>query len=143
MSPAVSSMSHDPWQPRFRTPDFGNLNPKDVHVVSQLWPMDSYNTTLLNHVHPPEWQDPKANNADGSSTYDLVVVGGGAGGLISAAGSAGVGAKVALIEENMLGGDWLVHSDGFGNLYEADCFLASSPIPPPPPFSSLKTLSSV
>lgn len=31
-----------------------------------------------------------------------------AGGLVTSAGAAGVGAKVALIEENLLGGDWYV-----------------------------------
>jgi len=35
------------------------------------------------------------------------VIGGGVGGLVTAAGSAGVGAKVALIEANLLGGDCL------------------------------------
>jgi hypothetical protein len=97
---------HSPWQPEFPVPDLQALNAKDVHTASQMWPMDSYNTTLLNHVHPPDWQDPNPNNTDGSSMYDLVVVGGGTGGLISAGGSAGIGAKVAMIEENMLGGDW-------------------------------------
>jgi len=91
LSPKISSTEHDRlWQPKFRAPDFENLHPKDVHVASQMWPMDTYNTTLLNHVHPPDWQDPKANNGkDGSSTYDLVVIGGGTGGLISASGSSG------------------------------------------------------
>jgi hypothetical protein len=93
-------------QPGLPQPDFAALDPKDVHCASQMWPMDDYNTTLLNHVHPPAWQDPESNNKDGSSTYDLVVIGGGTGGLISAAGSAGVGAKVAMIEEHMIGGDW-------------------------------------
>lgn len=37
----------------------------------------------------------------------MVVIGGGAGGLVTAAGSAGVGARVALIERNFLGGDCL------------------------------------
>jgi hypothetical protein len=99
---------HDPLQPSFPETDLEALNAKDVHVASKMWPMDSYNTTLLNHVHPPEWQDPPAENVDGSTNYDLVVIGAGAGGLISAGGSAGLGAKVAMIEEHMLGGDWCV-----------------------------------
>ena len=37
----------------------------------------------------------------------MLVVGAGAGGLVTAAGSAGVGAKVALIERGFLGGDCL------------------------------------
>ncbi len=39
--------------------------------------------------------------------YDLIVIGGGAGGLTVAAGSAMLGAKVALIEKDRLGGDCL------------------------------------
>jgi pyruvate/2-oxoglutarate dehydrogenase complex dihydrolipoamide dehydrogenase (E3) component len=39
--------------------------------------------------------------------YNLVVIGGGTAGLVSAAGAAGLGAKVALIERNLLGGDCL------------------------------------
>ena len=35
----------------------------------------------------------------------MVVIGAGAGGLVSAAGSAGVGAKVAIIEKDLMGGD--------------------------------------
>lgn len=84
------------------------INPKDQHAISHVWPLDEHNTTLLNNVHPPEWQDPQAPNKDGSYVYDLVVIGAGAGGLVTSAGAAGVGAKVALIEENLLGGDWYV-----------------------------------
>ena len=39
--------------------------------------------------------------------YNLVVIGGGTAGLVSAAGAAGLGAKVALIERNLMGGDCL------------------------------------
>ncbi|PTX64725.1 pyruvate/2-oxoglutarate dehydrogenase complex dihydrolipoamide dehydrogenase (E3) component [Melghirimyces profundicolus] len=39
--------------------------------------------------------------------YDLLVLGGGAGGLVTAAGAASLGAKVALIDKNELGGDCL------------------------------------
>ncbi|MBI3019249.1 MAG: FAD-dependent oxidoreductase [Deltaproteobacteria bacterium] len=42
-----------------------------------------------------------------SPTYDLIVIGGGSGGLVCAAGGAGLGAKVALIEKKKLGGDCL------------------------------------
>lgn len=39
--------------------------------------------------------------------FDLIVVGGGAGGLVTAAGSAGIGARVALVEGERLGGECL------------------------------------
>ncbi len=39
--------------------------------------------------------------------YDMIVVGGGTAGLVTAAGSAGIGARVALIERNRLGGECL------------------------------------
>ncbi len=42
-----------------------------------------------------------------SETYDLIVIGGGSAGLVAAGGSALLGARVALIEKNKLGGDCL------------------------------------
>ncbi len=39
--------------------------------------------------------------------FDIVVIGGGSGGLVVAAGGAALGAKVALVEKNRLGGDCL------------------------------------
>lgn len=39
--------------------------------------------------------------------FDLVVIGGGAGGLVAAAGAAALGAKVGLVEKHRLGGDCL------------------------------------
>jgi len=102
-----SDDGRSPLQPNFPKPDFDALNPKDVHVASHVWPMDSHNTALLDHVHPPDWNDPKANKSDGSSTYDIICIGAGVGGLVTAASAAGVGAKVAMIEENLLGGDCL------------------------------------
>lgn len=41
-------------------------------------------------------------------TYDMLVIGAGAGGLVTAAGSKAVGAKVAIIERQFMGGDCLV-----------------------------------
>jgi pyruvate/2-oxoglutarate dehydrogenase complex dihydrolipoamide dehydrogenase (E3) component len=57
---------------------------------------------LLSHVHPPGWRNPAPQ-----SLYDLVVIGGGTAGLVCAAGAAGLGARVALIERGRLGGDCL------------------------------------
>ena len=42
-----------------------------------------------------------------SETYDLIVIGGGSAGLVAAGGAGIFGAKVALIEKNLLGGDCL------------------------------------
>lgn len=39
--------------------------------------------------------------------YDLIVLGGGSAGLVAAGGAAALGAKVALVEKNLLGGDCL------------------------------------
>jgi len=42
-----------------------------------------------------------------TTDFDIVVIGGGSGGLVVAAGGATLGAKVALVENNKLGGDCL------------------------------------
>lgn len=65
-------------------------------------PLDEHNARLLDNVHPHAWADPtpKAN-------YNMVVIGAGSGGLVTAAAAAGLGAEVALIEEHLLGGDCL------------------------------------
>ena len=40
-------------------------------------------------------------------SYDIIVVGGGSAGLVTSAGAAGIGARVALIEQDRLGGECL------------------------------------
>lgn len=67
-----------------------------------LHPDDDNNRRLQQQVHPAGWVQPQP-----PSVYDLVVIGGGTAGLVSAAGAAGLGAKVALIERSLLGGDCL------------------------------------
>jgi pyruvate/2-oxoglutarate dehydrogenase complex dihydrolipoamide dehydrogenase (E3) component len=42
-----------------------------------------------------------------NDVYDLIVIGGGSAGLVAAGGAAVLGARVALIEKNLLGGDCL------------------------------------
>ena len=65
-------------------------------------PWDRYNQKLVSSVHPPDWVNPLP-----APRYNLVVIGGGTAGLVTAAGAAGLGAKVALIEKHLLGGDCL------------------------------------
>jgi pyruvate/2-oxoglutarate dehydrogenase complex dihydrolipoamide dehydrogenase (E3) component len=67
-----------------------------------LQPEDEHNSRLVANVHPPEWSNPIPDGR-----YNLVVLGGGTAGLVAAAGAAGMGAKVALIERHLLGGDCL------------------------------------
>lgn len=57
---------------------------------------------LLDNVAPDGWRNPQARDR-----YDLVVLGGGTAGLVTAAIAAGIGARVALVERKMLGGDCL------------------------------------
>jgi len=65
-------------------------------------PWDSHNQKLVSNVHPQGWKNPTP-----AKRYNLVVIGGGTAGLVSAIGAAGLGAKVALIEKHFLGGDCL------------------------------------
>jgi pyruvate/2-oxoglutarate dehydrogenase complex dihydrolipoamide dehydrogenase (E3) component len=68
----------------------------------QLEPHDEHNRKLEANVHPPDWANPTP-----SGRYNLVVIGAGTAGLVAAAGAAGLGAKVALIERELMGGDCL------------------------------------
>jgi pyruvate/2-oxoglutarate dehydrogenase complex dihydrolipoamide dehydrogenase (E3) component len=65
-------------------------------------PWDIHNQELAALVHPLDWINPKP-----ALMYNLVVIGAGTAGLVCAAGAAGLGAKVALIERNFMGGDCL------------------------------------
>ncbi|MEN1682219.1 MAG: FAD-dependent oxidoreductase, partial [Planctomycetota bacterium] len=68
----------------------------------ELLPYDEHNQRLEANVHPPQWQ-----NQTPEGTYHLVVIGAGTAGLVTAAVAAGLGAKVALVERNLMGGDCL------------------------------------
>ncbi len=60
---------------------------------------DAANQSLLHNVHPEEWINPKP-----ADKYNLVVLGGGYAGILTAMEAAKAGAKVALVERNLLGG---------------------------------------
>ena len=66
-------------------------------------PRDRHNLALIDHVRPPDRVNPEP-----ASRYNLVVIGGGTAGLVCAAGAASLGARVALVERDFLGGDCLV-----------------------------------
>jgi len=70
--------------------------------MNALLPADSHNQVLAANVHPPDWSNPKP-----AQPYHLVVIGAGTAGLVTAAGAAGLGARVALIERDLMGGDCL------------------------------------
>jgi pyruvate/2-oxoglutarate dehydrogenase complex dihydrolipoamide dehydrogenase (E3) component len=71
-------------------------------MAVEVLPKDKHNGQLVANVHPPDWISPEP-----APRYNLVVIGAGTAGLVTAAGAAGLGAKVALIERELLGGDCL------------------------------------
>jgi pyruvate/2-oxoglutarate dehydrogenase complex dihydrolipoamide dehydrogenase (E3) component len=69
---------------------------------SLMLPNDQFNEELIKNVHPPQWKNPKP-----SGRYNLVIIGAGTAGLVTAAIAAALGAKVALLERHLMGGDCL------------------------------------
>lgn len=65
-------------------------------------PNDEHNQRLVENVHPSTWVNPEP-----AGRYNIVVIGAGTAGLVTAVIAAGVGAKVALIERHLMGGDCL------------------------------------
>ena len=84
-----------------RDPDLASFAQEDLEACG-VSPLDEHNIKFLDLLHPKQWVDPQPKDS-----YNLVVIGAGAGGLVSAAGAAGIGARVALIESHLLGGDCL------------------------------------
>ena len=69
-----------------------------MNQIAEVLPHDIHNATLVSNVRPPDWQNPEP-----APRYNLVVIGAGTAGLVAAAGAAGLGAKVALVERHFLG----------------------------------------
>ena len=67
-----------------------------------ILPDTEENRTLRENVHPTGWKNPVP-----ADCYNLVVIGAGTAGLVTAAGAAALGAKVALVERQFMGGDCL------------------------------------
>lgn len=81
------------------TPTHSQKNSDDF---PQAQPYDAHNQNLMENVHPVDWTNPEPD-----SKYNMVVIGAGTAGLVTAAGTAGLGGKVALIERDLMGGDCL------------------------------------
>ncbi|MEX2583565.1 MAG: mercuric reductase [Gemmatimonadota bacterium] len=67
-----------------------------------LEPWDEHNRKLAANVHPLDWSNPTP-----ADRYHLVVVGAGTAGLVTAAIAVALGARVALVERKLMGGDCL------------------------------------
>ena len=78
------------------------MNKEEPIVIPEVSPLDEYNQELLARVRPADWANPEP-----APVYNLVVIGAGTAGLVSAAGAAGLGARVALVERHLMGGDCL------------------------------------
>jgi len=77
------------------------LPPNSVSAPSP--PRDArFYKALIDNVHPPDWRNPMA-----SEVYNLVVIGAGPAGLTAAREAAALGARVALVERDLIGGDRL------------------------------------
>jgi pyruvate/2-oxoglutarate dehydrogenase complex dihydrolipoamide dehydrogenase (E3) component len=65
-------------------------------------PDERFHRALLDNVRPSAWRNP-----DPPGRYNLVIIGAGPGGLTAARDAAALGATVALIERDLIGGDRL------------------------------------
>ncbi len=79
-----------------------NQAPEPHPSFGTIRPDDQWNRELVAQVHPPDWVNPVVEGR-----YDLVVLGAGTAGLVSSMIAALLGAKVALIERHLMGGDCL------------------------------------
>ncbi len=68
----------------------------------RMEPFDQHNRRLIANVRPADWTNPEPANR-----YHLVVIGAGTAGLVTAIVATGLGARVALVERHLMGGDCL------------------------------------
>src|SRR5450432_3519111 len=64
----------------------------------------AHDQDFVANARPPDWINPSA-----TGRYGLLVIGGGPCGLVAARTAAALGAKVALVERDLLGGESLNH----------------------------------
>ena len=95
---SASSSSSQQWK---ESPD-ASTSDEDLAKSLSIWPLDSYNVDLLNEVRHKQYANPIPLDV-----YDLVVIGAGAGGLVSSRQAARRGAKSCMVSAELAGGDCL------------------------------------
>ena len=72
--------------------------------------LDEINCKMLDNIRPLEWVDPEVPSSvrPGTKFYDMVAIGGGAAGMVTAGGTAFMGGTALMIEKAFMGGDCLV-----------------------------------
>ena len=106
-APAVQSVQHAGERHTacacyFPDNEMRSLLEEPMTGAVEVLPDDIHNRKLIDNVHPGDWANPEP-----AGRYNLVVIGAGTAGLVAAAGAAGLGAKVALVERHLMGGDCL------------------------------------
>jgi pyruvate/2-oxoglutarate dehydrogenase complex dihydrolipoamide dehydrogenase (E3) component len=96
MTASPEKTSATPSSPQSKGSDLG---PPEQDLIL---PDDEYNRRLVANVHPLDWENPEPQER-----YHLVVIGAGTAGLVTSIVAAGLGAKVALVERHLMGGDCL------------------------------------
>jgi pyruvate/2-oxoglutarate dehydrogenase complex dihydrolipoamide dehydrogenase (E3) component len=77
-----------------------NLFSRGRIMEKQTSRAQDYKQEVLNHVFPSDWKNPKPK-----SVYDLIVIGGGPGGMTAAGTALGLNATVAIVEKQHFGGE--------------------------------------
>jgi pyruvate/2-oxoglutarate dehydrogenase complex dihydrolipoamide dehydrogenase (E3) component len=76
---------------------------RTTNAIEQMTLMDDeHDRRLIENCHPPNYVNPTP-----TGKYNLVAIGAGAAGLVSAGGAGSLGARAAIIERALMGGDCL------------------------------------
>ncbi|MBI1766295.1 MAG: mercuric reductase [Acidobacteria bacterium] len=79
------------------------MNKEAASLIEHMLSVDDpHDRVVIENCHPPQYVNPTP-----TGKYNLIAIGAGAAGLVSAGGAGGLGAKAALIERALTGGDCL------------------------------------
>ena len=69
--------------------------------------LDPITAAMYDNIRPLEWVDPEVPTSN-TFRYDMVAIGGGAAGMVTAGATAFMGGSALMIEKAFMGGDCLV-----------------------------------